>query len=331
MIKINTFDLKSSVADSVKEVFTIMLSMEMEPCTAELQTNLDGIKYVGAVSFAGEILGSISIHLSDAFARLITAGILGMDLDEVQDEEDVHDVIRELSNMIGGKLKSGFCDSGLPCDLSIPSITTGSNFKIEIPDMARHEHFAFCNQQHIAFVEVSVMMKELIQTPVPIKSAVNQIDTFDLKKFVADSIKEVFDMMLSMEMEPCTAISRSSLDGIKHVGTVSFAGKVLGCIRIHVSNAFARLITAGMLGMDLDEIQDEEDVHDVIRELSNMIGGKLKSNFCDSGLSCDLSIPSITTGSDFEINIPDMTRHERFAFSHQENIAFVEVCIKLAD
>jgi hypothetical protein len=36
MIKINTFDLKSSVADSVKEVFTIMLSMEMEPCTAEL-------------------------------------------------------------------------------------------------------------------------------------------------------------------------------------------------------------------------------------------------------------------------------------------------------
>jgi chemotaxis protein CheX len=92
--------------------------------------------------------------------------------------------------------------------------------------------------------------------------------------------------------------------------------------------AFGRLLTADLLGMDVDEIESDEEVNDVIGELSNMIGGDIKSRLCDCGLPCELSIPSITYGSDFKIDIRDWVRHEKLAFKHQEHTAFVEVYIK---
>jgi chemotaxis protein CheX len=100
-------------------------------------------------------MGNVSVQVSETFARLMTAAMLGMELEEVEGEE-VNDVIGEVSNMVGGHLKSRFCDSGFPCDLSIPSITSGKNFKIESKNWARHERIAFCHEAHVALVEVFI-------------------------------------------------------------------------------------------------------------------------------------------------------------------------------
>jgi len=67
-------------------------------------------------------------------------------------------------------------------------------------------------------------------------------------------------------------------------------------------------------GMDEDEIEGDEEVHDVVGELSNMIGGDLKSRLCDAGLTCELSIPTITSGKEFQVQPKGWTRHERFVF-----------------
>ena len=91
----------------------------------------------------------------------------------------------------------------------------------------------------------------------------------------------------------------------------------MGNIHIHISDAFARLVTGAMLGMELEEIKGEQEVHDVIAEFSNMVGGDLKSRFSDFGFPCELSIPAITSGKDFTIESLDWTRHERFSFRHQ--------------
>ena len=154
MTEIATLDIKTSVTNAINEVFDKMLSMNVEVIDADSQENIDENKIVGSVSFTGEVMGSMSIHVSDAFAHLITASMLGMELDEIEGEDEVHDVIGELSNMIGGNLKSYFCDSGLPCALSIPSITSGSDFKIESVGWMRSETLTFRHQQHTAFVEV---------------------------------------------------------------------------------------------------------------------------------------------------------------------------------
>ena len=75
----------------------------------------------------------------------------------------------------------------------------------------------------------------------------------------------------------------------------------MGSINLHVNGDFAKLITAAMLDMEEDEIEGDEEVHDVVGELSNMIGGDLKSRLCDVGLTCELSIPTITSGRELEL------------------------------
>jgi len=155
------------------------------------------------------------------------------------------------------------------------------------------------------------------------------INALDLRGFVSGAMNEVFDTMLSMDIELADEGVHGNVSGERIVGSVGFAGKAVGSVSIHVNEAFARSITAAMLGMEEDEIEGDEEVHDVIGELSNMVGGDLKSRLCDGGFDCELSIPSITTGSDFKTKIKGWERHESLVFRHHEQLALVNVYIKV--
>ena len=154
MTGIDSVDIKTSVTNAVYEIFDKMLSMNVEIFNTESQENTDEKKIVGAVSFTGDVMGWMSIHVTEFFAHLITASMLGMELGEIEGEDEIHDVIGELSNMIGGNLKSLFCDSGFPCQLSVPSITSGRDFKIDPAGWMKSERICFRHQQHVAYVKV---------------------------------------------------------------------------------------------------------------------------------------------------------------------------------
>ncbi len=156
MNEISAMDLKGFVSNTVYEVFDTMLSMEVQLSDTDSRTTVDGDRIMGSVGFAGELTGNLCIHVSDTFARLMTAAMLGMELEEIEGEEEVHDVIGEMSNMIGGNLKSAFCDAGFPCNISIPYITSGSDFKTESMNWVRHECLVFLYQQHLALIEVFI-------------------------------------------------------------------------------------------------------------------------------------------------------------------------------
>jgi len=154
------------------------------------------------------------------------------------------------------------------------------------------------------------------------------INTMDLRGFIAGAMDEVFDTMLSMDLELTDEAAQEDVDGERIVGSVGFAGKAVGSVSIQVNEVFARSITAAMLGMEEDEIDGDEEIHDVIGELSNMVGGDLKSRLCDGGFVCELTIPSITRGRDFRTEIKGWERHERIVFRCQEQAALVDVYIK---
>lgn len=154
------------------------------------------------------------------------------------------------------------------------------------------------------------------------------INSLDLMGFITNAVSDVFDTMLSMEVEPVATDQPEGFNGTHMVGSVSFAGVVMGNLNFHVGNDFARQMTAAMLGMGTDEIDGDEEVHDVIGEVCNMIGGDLKSRLCDLDLTCELSIPSIASGKDFSIASRGWDRSELYAFRHQEHTAVVEVFIK---
>ena len=156
MHEINTLDIKTFVANAIKEVFATMFSMEVVLLDGELQAVEEGDRIVGSVSFAGDVMGSLNVHVNDNFARLMTANMLDMEVDEIEGEEEVHDVIGELCNMIGGDLKSRLCDAGMSCKLSIPSIASGNNFIIESKGWARKERLGLQHQEHTALLEVYI-------------------------------------------------------------------------------------------------------------------------------------------------------------------------------
>ena len=156
MTEINSLDLKGFITKAVTDVFDTMLSMEVESVAADQPENLNGTNIVGTVSFAGAVMGNLNMHVGDEFARQMTAAMLGMETDEIDGDEEVHDVIGEVCNMIGGDLKSRLCDSDLTCELSIPAITSGKAFSIASKGWDRSELYAFRNQQHTAVVEVFI-------------------------------------------------------------------------------------------------------------------------------------------------------------------------------
>jgi len=154
------------------------------------------------------------------------------------------------------------------------------------------------------------------------------INDLDLKDFVTKTMTDVFDTMLSMNLEQIDDGSGGIDGGSQIVGSVGFAGKVMGNVNIQVGGDFARLITSEMLGMKTDEIESEEQVFDVIGELCNMVGGDIKSRLCDNGFTCELSIPSVTGGNDLKIESMGWDRCECFGFKYRENTALVQVYIK---
>lgn len=154
------------------------------------------------------------------------------------------------------------------------------------------------------------------------------LEALDLKMFATKAVSAVFDTMLSMPVECVDSAEGLPPDGSKVVGSVSFVGKVTGAVSIHMSSDFARIMTADMVGIPPEEVQGEEDISDVIGEFSNMVGGDMKSRFCDAGFPCVLSIPSITIGKNFRIQVRDWAIHEKFLFRHQDHRVLVEVCVK---
>lgn len=157
---INTLDIKTFVGNTIKDVFETMFFMEVDLLDGELQKVNGADRIVGSVGFAGDVMGSVNIHVNKDFGRVITASMLELDVDDIEGDEEVHDVIGELCNMIGGDLKSRLCDSGLPCKLTIPSIACGDNFVVGPRSWLRKEQLSLRHEEHTALVEVYIKPDE---------------------------------------------------------------------------------------------------------------------------------------------------------------------------
>ena len=336
MVEIDTLEIETFLTESVVDVFDMMMSMDINQLKEIPDFGMGKNRIVGSVGFAGEATGIISIHVNRDFARIMTAAMMGVGVSEIEGEDEIKDVICEISNIIGGNLKSAFTDFGLMLSLSTPSITYGSDFKIESMNMQRYETFAFQYQEHVVLVQVGLKIQEHDEAEKEARKKRGKVDieavrNLDIKATISKSVLEMFEMMLSMKAEISDTVLKASTEVTRTVGSVSFAGEVMGLINIHVTDDFAKVMTAAMLGMEIDELEGSEEVMDVIGEISNIIGGNLKSAFTDIGVICELSTPNITTGNDFEIETLNMERYERFAFNSGDETIFVEVGVKTSE
>ena len=333
MADIDVFDIKGRIVESVTELFDTMLDMEISLADdgAE-QGEAGGNLIAGMLSFTGDVVGNFRVTVSQVFARIMTAEMLGMEINEIEGEDEIKDVILEACNIVGGNLKSGFNDGGLSCIISAPSITMGSSFDINTLNMARYEKHVFHHQEHFFLVEVCVKAgedasTEALQRLTPID--VNKFKKLDIISTAGDTLIEMFDKMFEMKLEASDSTPESSIEGLQIMGTVDFAGDVMGSTQILAGETLARIITAKMSDKPLEEITDEDEIKDVVGEMCNIVGGNLKAGFCDSGLTCAISTPTIIFGNDFKVENLNMARYEHFIFRFYEHDVFLQICAKI--
>ncbi|MCP4368215.1 MAG: hypothetical protein GY797_08940 [Deltaproteobacteria bacterium] len=337
MSGIDTIDIKTTISGSVIDVFDTMLSLEAKISEADTEV-LESNRFMGTVKFTGDVVGIVTIQMSYDFARIMTASMQGIETEEVEDDEEVKDLLAELSNIVGGKLKSAYTDIGLYCKLTTPSITIGSDFTMQSLNMDKYEKLVFLSQEHPVIVEV-VVKQGKADSNLKASAEKKERALIDPKKFkainveakISNSVTDIFETMLSMDVKTSEKVSKESVEGLRNVGSVNFAGDVTGIINFQVSNELACLMTANMLGIDVELLEGQEEINDLIAEISNIIGGSLKASYQDIGMICELSTPSITKGSDFVIESFDMSTYERFAFKVNEYDIFVEVGISASD
>jgi CheY-specific phosphatase CheX len=98
MQKIRITAVEKTISNCVMETFETMLSMNLAKVGMVTDPGLNEKRLVSCVHFAGEVVGTLSMHVSKDFARLIATTMLGID-DDALDEEEIKDVLGELANI----------------------------------------------------------------------------------------------------------------------------------------------------------------------------------------------------------------------------------------
>lgn len=149
-------EIDRMVNSAVGEVFTTMLNLSVDRVPEE--PRLNGAEYVAAsVGFNGALSGVVYSYCTRDFAGQVTSSLLGLDESEVDDDGMVNDTMGEIANMIVGQIKSGLCDRGLPCTLTIPSIVRGRDFSVQASRTTTRKLTLFkCNDNQLV---VEVLLK----------------------------------------------------------------------------------------------------------------------------------------------------------------------------
>jgi len=154
----------------------------------------------------------------------------------------------------------------------------------------------------------------------------DQLEKIDL--LTREAVKEVFQSMLSMEVnpEPPTPLTADP-DG-QIIGSVGFIGEATGIIYLYAGMGFARVITSRMLGISDTEVDAGEMVTDAIGELSNMVAGYVKSRLCNGGLPCTLTIPSVVRGQELSVEGSAQVMRRVIGFRNCTHHLLAEVLLK---
>ena len=86
-------------------------------------------------------------------------------------------------------------------------------------------------------------------------------------------------------------------------GCIQISGQWQGAVVLQGTPALGRLFAARFFELAEEEVT-EADLCDAIAELTNMIGGNIKGQVPGPSY---LSIPSVTTGCDFDFHLPGST------------------------
>lgn len=116
-----------------------------------------------------------------------------------------------------------------------------------------------------------------------------------------DAVSEgIWSSMVNIALAPTEAPKNISWEGGMITASVQIVGCWNGAVRLDMGADLALHATASLVGADASEIS-HDDVRDAAGELANMTGGGIKELLPEP---CQISLPSVVMGTNFEFSIP---------------------------
>lgn len=119
-------------------------------------------------------------------------------------------------------------------------------------------------------------------------------------ELVHAATERVFTTMITEEFE-FIALEDLPHPGGEILAMVGIAGRLSGVLSVQCSLDAGVTVAAGMLGMETDEVDADSDVLDAMGELANIIAGNVKTELGSTGEPLSLSVPTVVTGQDFQV------------------------------
>ena len=123
------FNIGSEIVTGTQDVFSTMLMVDLESEAVienkkcEIRSNMTSM-----IGLGGGVRGLLAIHCPASVAKAITGTFLGMDVDDLNDDDK--DAIGEIANMIAGNLKVSCAKIGVKIELAIPTSIVGESFYV---------------------------------------------------------------------------------------------------------------------------------------------------------------------------------------------------------
>lgn len=123
-------DLGHCIIKATTEVFRTMMSIVLQPGEVSIEkAKTRKAEVIGSLGVAGFLSGSISVFLPRALAQSAGAAMLMLEPGTVMPDEELVDAIGELTNMIGGNIKTELFQKTPLFDISIPSVYVGDDLQ----------------------------------------------------------------------------------------------------------------------------------------------------------------------------------------------------------
>ena len=122
-----------------------------------------------------------------------------------------------------------------------------------------------------------------------------------LSEAVVKATTSVFESMIGIDVEfLCSEESKAATMNSEVVSLISFTGNYIGTLSTFFNAETALKAASGMLGMECASI--DEDVQDVIGEITNMVAGNVKTSMEKVYGGLHLSIPIVICGKSLSVS-----------------------------
>lgn len=147
-----------SVTEATKEVFSTMLDMEVRFNGVAGDTRAPELGIISLVGITGDWGGSGVFCCSSALAAVLCSRMLGTELSlgAPSIDEEVLDVVAEITNMMIGNVKTAVEVVTGPLAISVPTVIHGRNFEFRNPSGLRSVALSFSAEDHKFEVRMSL-------------------------------------------------------------------------------------------------------------------------------------------------------------------------------